>query len=64
MLCVSLFVLREYLLAVLLFLAHELLREDPPTNRDTTLGGCLADSLLHVRGDQLLVVLCSSLVVL
>ena len=46
--CMSL-CLREYLLAVLLYLVQELLREDPPSNRETTLGGCLADNLLHVR---------------
>ncbi len=39
---------REYLLAVLLRLTLELLRGDPPEDRETTLGGNLATNLLKV----------------
>ena len=40
---------REYLLSVLLHLTLNLLKGDPPENRDTTLGGNLANTLLKVR---------------
>ena len=40
---------REYLLSVLLHLTLNLLKGDPPENRDTTLGGNLASTLLKVR---------------
>ena len=39
---------REYLLSVLLHLTLHLLKGDPPENRDTTLGGNLASTLLKV----------------
>lgn len=45
----ALFPSREYLLAVLLNLTVLLLQGTPPADRDLTLGGQLADSILQVR---------------
>lgn len=40
---------REYMLAVILHVTLELLKEGPPDNRDSTLGGILANTLLKVH---------------
>ena len=40
---------REYTLAVLLHLTVHLLRDEPPQNRDSTLGGTLAGPVVKVR---------------